>query len=73
MGAIGSAYFGQSFIVIPLDLFSISFLVGMSNHARLDILRFESGIRIHPKVRIVSTRIYETMFSWYITIYKTIL
>ena len=24
-GTIGSAYFGQSFIVIPLDLFSISF------------------------------------------------
>ena len=25
MGTIESAYFGQSFIVIPLDLFSISF------------------------------------------------
>ena len=44
---------------------SKGFLLGMSNHARLDIRRFGSGIRIHPKVRIVSHRIYETMFAWY--------
>ena len=41
------------------------FLLGLSNHARLDIRRFGSGIRIHPKVRIASHRIYETMFAWY--------
>ena len=36
----------------------IEFVVGMSNHARLDIRRFGSGIRIHPKVHIVLHRIY---------------
>ena len=41
------------------------FLLGLSNHARLDIRRFGSGIRIHPKVRIVSHCIYETMFACY--------
>ena len=41
------------------------FKIGLSNHARLDIRRFGSGIWIHPKVRIVSERIYETMFAWY--------
>ena len=41
------------------------FFLGLSNHARLDIRRFESGIRIHPKVRILSHLIYETMFAWY--------
>ena len=41
------------------------YFLGLSNHARLDIRRFGSGIRIHPKVRIVSHRIYETMFAWY--------
>ena len=30
--------------------------VGVSNHARLDIRRFGSGIRIHPKVHIVYIR-----------------
>ena len=39
-------------------------VLGMSNHVRLDIRRFGSGIRIHPKVRIESHRIYETMFAW---------
>ena len=43
----------------------LRFLLGMSNHARLDIRRFGSGIRIHPKVRIISHRIYETKFAWY--------
>ena len=45
--------------------FTIVLLLGMSNHARLDIRRFGSSIRIHPKVRIVSHHIYETMFAWY--------
>ena len=40
----------------------IVFVLGLSNHARLDIRRFGSGIRIHPKVRIVSHCIYETMY-----------
>ena len=34
------------------------FKLGLSNHARLDIRRFGSGIRIHPKVRIVYMRPY---------------
>ena len=42
------------------------FSLGMSNHARLDTRRFGSGIRIHPKVRIVSHRIHGTMFAWHI-------
>ena len=48
---------------------NMTFKLGLSNHARLDIRRFGSGIRIHPKVRIVSHRIYETMFAWYMQDY----
>ena len=48
-----------------LSVVMVLLKVGLSNHARLDIRRFGSGIRIHPKVRIVSHRIYETMFAWY--------
>ena len=58
--------FNHRFSVNPLFIdFNIISPVGLSNHARLDIRRFGSGIRIHPKVRIVSHRIYEIMFAWY--------
>ena len=49
----------------PQNVKEAAYKVGMSNHARLDIRRFGSGIRIHPKVRVVLHRIYETMFAWY--------
>ena len=41
--------------IAPLDFMKT---LGLSNHARLDIRRFGSGIRIHLKVRIASHRIY---------------
>ena len=44
----------ESYEVGPNTLKAMTrYSVGMSNHVRLDIRRFGSGIRIHPNVRIV--------------------